>query len=155
MAEENRNEIRIARRGDWKTQPMPERHETFTLDRTFSSVQMTALRCGNIPQEMEDKWFWFMEGSTLYAHRSWTGNCIYIIEFGDDGHHKVTVNRDPEQYGCTSTEEDKENLNSLLDFWSRAPYDHYSQWLSETYAALKRAGMADEDASGQKSEKDK
>ena len=41
MAEDNRNEIRIARRGDWKTQPMPERHETFTLDRTFSSVQMT------------------------------------------------------------------------------------------------------------------
>lgn len=29
---------------------------------------------------MEDKWFSYMDENTLYAHCSWTGYCIYIIE---------------------------------------------------------------------------
>ena len=33
---------------------------------------------------MEDKWFSYMDGNTLYAHRSWTGYCIYIIEINEE-----------------------------------------------------------------------
>ena len=135
-----RNNARAARRSDWKTVLMPEQHETFVLNRTFSDKEMDVLRFGNIPQEMEDKWFWFMEGSTLWAHRSWTGHCIYRIDFKEDNHHVVTVNRDPDQYRCTSIEEDTESLNKLLDWWTQTPYDHYHEWLSETYDALKKAG---------------
>ena len=142
MAEDHRNEKRAARRGDWKTEPMPEKHETFVLKRSFSDGEMAALRRGHVPQAMEDKWFWYMEGPTLWAHRSWTGHCIYRIDFKDDGDHVVTANRDPEQYRCTSIEEDIESLNGLLDCWARAPYDHYGAWLSETYAALKKAGRS-------------
>ena len=138
MAEDNNT--RAARRDDWKTEPMPEQHETFVLKRSFSDKEMDALRFGNIPQAMEDKWFRFMEGSTLWAHRSWTGYCIYRIDFQKDGRHTVTVNRDPEQYGCASIEEDLRSLNKLLDWWTRIPYDHYHEWLSETYDALKKAG---------------
>ena len=138
MAEKDKK--RAARRGDWKTESMPERHETFMLERHFSDKEMDALRCGNIPQAMEDKWFWHMEGSTLWAHRSWTGHYIYRIDFKEDDHHVVTVNRDPEQYRCTSIEEDVESLNNLLDWWTQPPYDHYGEWLSETYDALKKAG---------------
>ncbi len=127
-------------RGDWKTEAMPEKHDTFVLDRSFSREEMNALRFGNIPQGMEDKWFWYMEGSTLWAHRSWTGYCIYQIDFKEDGHHLVTVNRDPEQYGCTSVREDRKSLNKLLDWWTETPYDHYSEWLSETYDALRKTG---------------
>ena len=140
MTEDNKN--RAARRGDWKTKPMPRKHETFVLSRSFSDAEMDALRLGNIPQEMEDKWFWYMEGSTLRAYRSWTGYCIYRIDFKKDGNHVVTANRDPRQYKCTSIEEDIESLNKLLDWWTRAPYDHYNEWLSETYDALKKAGKA-------------
>ncbi|MBQ1508344.1 MAG: hypothetical protein IIZ47_02885 [Erysipelotrichaceae bacterium] len=129
-----------ARRGDWKTESMPEKHDTFVLDRSFSGEEMNALRYGNIPQGMEDKWFWYMEGSTLWAHRSWTGYCIYQIDFKEDGHHLVTVNRDPEQYGCTSVREDRKSLNKLLDWWTETPYDHCSEWLSETYDALRKTG---------------
>ena len=142
MTEKNQNRIRAARRSDWKTEPMPARHETFVLDRTFNHRQMNVLRLGNIPQEMEDKWFWYMEGSTLWAFRSWTGYCIYRIDFQEDGHHVVTVNRDPEQYGCTSIAQDTETLNRLLNGWTQTPYDHYQQWLSETYEALKRTGKS-------------
>ena len=134
----DKNKIRVACRGDWKTEPMPGQHETFVLDRAFSDVEMEALRRGNIPQAMEDKWFWYMEGATLWVHRSWTGYCIYQIDFKEDNNHLVTVNRNPEQYGCTSVREDIESLNKLLDWWSQPPYDPYNEWLSETYGSLKK-----------------
>ena len=89
---------------------------------------------------MEDKWFWFMEGNTLYAHRSWTGYCIYRIDFKPDNKHVVTVNRDPEQYKCTSTAQDAEQLNELLNWWTEEKYDYYHEWLSETVDNLKKAG---------------
>jgi len=44
-------------KGDWQTSEMPTKHDTFILDRCFTPEQMKALRKGNIPQEMEDKWF--------------------------------------------------------------------------------------------------
>ena len=138
------NKPRIACRGDWKTAPMPQRHETFVLNRTFSDQEMFALRCGNVPQAMEDKWFWYMEGATLWAYRSWTGHCIFRIDFREDGHHVVTVNRDPEQYRSFGVEEDRESLNRLLNWWTQPPYDHYDEWLSETYEALNRAGKVED-----------
>lgn len=132
--------VRIAKRDDWKTKPMPKQHDTFVFRRSFSESEMNALRCGNIPQAMEDKWFWYMEGWTLWAHRSWTGYCVYRIDFKKDGNHVVTVNRDPEQYRCTSIEEDIKKLNKLFNWWVKVPYDHYGEWLSETYDDLKKAG---------------
>ena len=68
---------------------------------------------------MEDKWFSYMDENTLYAHRSWTGYCIYIIEINvETGVHDVTVNRDTEQYRCNSINEDIKSVNDLLDWWS-------------------------------------
>ena len=139
MTEKNENKKRVAHRGDWKTEPMPEKHKTFVLSRSFSDKEMNALRCGNIPQAMEDKWFWYMEGSTLWAHRSWSGYCIYQIEFREDNNHVVTVNRDPKQYKFTSIKKETESLNKLLDFWCETPYDHYNEWLLEIYDAIKNA----------------
>ena len=134
------SKYKVAERSDWKTNGMPNQNDRFVLHREFNALQMEALRHGNIPQEMEDKWFWYMEGNTLYAHRSWTGNCIYIIEFSEDNDHAVTVNRDPDQYGCRDLEEDRENLNRLLNWWTQSDYDYYNEWLAETADALKKAG---------------
>jgi ribA/ribD-fused uncharacterized protein len=130
---------RIAGKNDWKRLDMPRQRDSFILRRSFTARQMDVLRRGHIPQEMEDKWFRFMEGDTLFAHRSWTGTCIYRIDFRTDDHHVVTVNRDPEQYGCTSAAEDAQKLNCLLDGWTQDPQDHYNEWLEETAAALKKA----------------
>ncbi len=140
MTKENKNKNRAACRNDWKTEPMPPKHETFELYRHFSDEEMNALRYGNIPKAMEDKWFWYMEGETLFAHRSWTGYCIYRIDFKKDDHHVVTVNRDPDQYGGINIGEDRKSLNRLLNWWTRPSYDHYNEWLSETYDMLKKAG---------------
>ena len=142
MTEDNAYRKEVAQRGDWKTEPMPAQQEAFVLHRSFSDGEMEALRRGNVPQAMEDKWFWYMEGETLFAHRSWTGCCIYRIDFKKDDDHIVTVNRDPEQYRCADIKEDLESLNKLLDWWTQTPYDHYDEWLSETYDALKKANKA-------------
>ena len=139
MTEVNKNITNTAQRDDWKTEPMPEQREVFVLKRSFSDGEMAALRRGNVPQAMEDKWFWYMEGSTLWAHRSWTGFCIYQIDFKEDGNHVVTVNRDPDQYKCSSSEEDLETLNKLLDWWTEDQYDHCGEWISETYDAIQKA----------------
>lgn len=137
----------IATRADWNTTDMSEKNHSFILERKFTDEQITALRRGNIPQEMEDKWFWFMEGDTLYAHRSWTGLCIYIIEFSfANNRHKVTVNQDPEQVGITSVDEDRREITKLLNWWTQSSYNHYGQWISETVSALKSAGQIPKDA---------
>ena len=129
---------KTAVRTDWKALDMPQRNDTFILRRHFKEGEMDVLRKGNIPKEMEDKWFWYMEGDTLYAHRSWTGYCIYIVRFTDGDEHQVTVNRDSDQYGCTNAEEDIVTLNKLLDWWCQPQYDYYHEWLSETLDTLKK-----------------
>ncbi len=151
QAEENggidRKTIRIATRADWKTAEMPEKNSTFILERTFTAEQIDALRRGNIPQAMEDKWFWFMEGDTLYAHRSWTGLCVYRIDFSfTDSRHTVTVNQDPEQRGITGEAKDRQMLNNLLNWWSQPDYNYYGEWISETVNMLKQSGQLPRDA---------
>ena len=130
----------VVKKSDWKTLEMPEQHTQFVLHRPFTEHQMQILRCGHIPQEMEDKWFWYMEGSTLYAHRSWTGVCVFRVDFKPDNNHLVTVNRDPEQFESTDLKADAERLNDLFNWWVQDKYDYYSEWLSETVKALEKAG---------------
>ena len=135
---------KIAERSDWQITEMPEEHEIFILHWHFNDLQMETLRRGHIPEEMEDKWFWYMEGDTLYAHRSWTGFCIYRIDFKPDDRHIVTVSRDKEQHSWTSVEEDARLVGDLLSWWIRSPYDYYNQWLAETVDMLERStGSAD------------
>ena len=119
LAETEAGRYAVAKRSDWKTLDMPEQHEEFVLHWPLDERQMEALRHGYVPQAMEEKWFWFMEGDTLFAHRSWTGYCIYRVEFRADGDHAVTVNRDPGQYTGSDAAEDAETLRKLLEIWAR------------------------------------
>ncbi len=129
---------RIAVRNDWKISDMPKEHEMFILSRTFTPQQMSSLRNGHVPEQMEDKWFWFMEGDTLFAHRSWSGFCIYRIDFKADDKHIVNVNSCPEQYERGSDDEETKTLNRLLDRWTEKPYDHYGEWLEETLETVQK-----------------
>lgn len=148
LANEGASKYKLVERDDWKTNPMPRETSTFILRRPFSPLQMAVLRKGHIPLEMEDKWFWFMEGDTLFAHRSWTGNMIYRVDFKPNDEHVVTVNRDPEQFACDDEAEIAQRLNDLLCVWSREPYDHYREWLREIAKALEKDGKKPEKTSG-------
>ncbi len=129
----------LVKKEDWQTCAMPEANDRFEIEASLPEDKLNVLRHGHLPREMEDKWFWYMEGDVLYAHRSWTGFCIYIADFSDKGKIKVTVNRDPQQYTCTDIGEDKEKFCDLLSWWTDLPYDHYGAWLCETAEALEKA----------------
>ena len=132
-------------RKDWKISEMPEKNVTFILERIFSDEEIMVLRRGHIPEEMEDKWFWFMEGDTFYAHRSWTGICVFRIDFSfADNRHRVTMNNDPNQVSM-SVDDGKIQLSDLLNWWSQPSYDHYGEWIFEVAASLKKNGVLKED----------
>ena len=130
------NDDQIAKKSDWKALDMPSDHAEFTLKMKFTPEQMLNLKKGHIPEAMEDKWFWYMEGNTLYAHRSWSGFCIYVIDFSEGDEHSVTVNRNPDQYTETSIDKDKQKLAELLCWWIGEDYDYYNEWLAETAGKL-------------------
>ena len=125
---------------DWETSPMPKKHVEFKIKRHFTDEEMACLRFGHIPQEMEDKWFWYMKENKLYAHRSWTGICIYVLTFHEGKDTiDVTVNSDPSQYSCDSKKEEAGTILSLLNWWCCENYDYYHEWIEETLKALKKS----------------
>lgn len=105
----------MVKKEDWKNHAMPAQTEYFVLERTLTENELARLRHGHLPQEMEDKWFCYCEGDTLFIHRSWTGHCIYLVALSQSGVLNVTVNRDPAQYRETDIECDKIQLKILLN----------------------------------------
>ncbi len=108
----------IATATDWKTQPLPERHVTLALDFTLDATEAACARRGLIPLEMEDKWFLYYAGDTLYLHRSWTGACIAQVHFVSEGEGlraiRADVNRDTDQYTNSDDEADIEFIERMV-----------------------------------------
>ena len=111
--------VKIVGPGDWKSLPMPEETITLELDLSFSEKEFDAIQKGLCPEVMEDKWFIYFTGETLYMHRSWTGGCIYEVRFKKSGQrlvaHEARVNNNPEQYEPLGGEQEAERLNSLIN----------------------------------------
>jgi 8-oxo-dGTP pyrophosphatase MutT (NUDIX family) len=111
--------IAPARRAHWPTLPLPRARTTITLDIHLDEAEAACLRLGFIPSVMEEKWFAFMEGDTLYEHRSWTGYCIDQVHFVPEGDGlKAThaeVNRYQDQYHNVDDEEDRESITSRVN----------------------------------------
>lgn len=105
-----------AKRTDCEILPLPENKVEIPFTRAFSEVEFLQISDGFIPQDMEDKWFIYLEENTLFLYRSWTGYCIYVLEFNDQ-HQAVRAwaNRDPSQYKNTDTAYDIDLLNNLID----------------------------------------
>ncbi len=111
--------MKKAQKHDWKTEEMPLETETFSMEIELSESEYEQLQNGIIPQEMEDKWFIYFEEDTLYIHRSWTGFCIYILEFPKDfqksKRFSVIVNRNVKQHLETDIEKDKIMITILIN----------------------------------------
>jgi len=106
-----------ATRDNWKILPMPEARTRLAVEIDIPADRFERLRWGFIPRAMEDHWFYFMEHTRLHVHRSWTGFCIYLIDFEQwgDGYRvaQVWANRDLEQYRGDD-EGDREWLQRFL-----------------------------------------
>lgn len=108
-----------AKKSDWRTEPLPAEHATIELNRSFTSHEMQKIQAGLVPEEMEDKWFIYWSENTLHFHRSWTGNCIFVVRFAKDGDSfrmvQADVNRDPRQWKDTSDSHDAAMISHLID----------------------------------------
>ena len=111
--------MKFATRKDWTILPMPKQRAQLILDRTFSFPEMERIKRGFIPQAMEQKWFIFFERNRLHIHRSWTGFCIYRVQFGRKNSSYVISraesNRDPKQYCETDDAYDAKVLAYCID----------------------------------------
>ncbi|MEZ4775431.1 MAG: hypothetical protein R3D00_19760 [Bacteroidia bacterium] len=99
---------------------MPEARAELQFEKKFQPWEVTRLKNGLIPHEMEDKWFIFFEDNYLYFHRSWTGIEIFRIELAmaADGSATVKqcwVNRDKDQYNSHNEESELHTIRLLFE----------------------------------------
>lgn len=108
----------IATRDSWKIKPMAKKQACFRLNLRLSDDEFNILSQGHIPQEMEDHWFMYYDERSLRFYRSWTGICVFIadVEERAKGYEITTclVNKDPEQGGSMSYEQDRILLEILI-----------------------------------------
>lgn len=120
----------IARRSDWKTLPLPKKRATLHVDRAFSLDEFELVKAGIVPEDMDDKWFAYFEAPWLYAHRSWTGVCVFHVRFGPDRSGvrvvETLVNRKSSQYGGRDSAADVLMVTALLD--GMAGRENRSTW---------------------------
>ncbi|HEX3532389.1 MAG TPA: hypothetical protein VH988_35460 [Thermoanaerobaculia bacterium] len=110
--------METARRDSWKTQPMPQETVVLGYSEEFSSEEFEKISRGLITEEMEDKWFIYLDETTLHLHRSWTGICIYYVELeeiaGKYTVRRALVNRNQTQYQATDDAYDSQLLHFLI-----------------------------------------
>lgn len=68
-----RDSVRSAEPSDGKTEALPEQHTTLAFDRTYTERQMSLIRRGFIPREMQDKWFIYSRRLAVRTDRRRTG----------------------------------------------------------------------------------
>ena len=111
--------MNLVKQEDWKTNPIPKQRVKLTFNRIFSTEQTELIKVGLPAKGMEDKWFIYFENNELFFHRSWTGNCIFQVQF----EHKensliatyIEANRDLDQYSETDNKNDLYLVNRLID----------------------------------------
>ena len=119
LAEKNMNQQEKATRNSWKSLQMLETKKQVSFERRFTEQEFEKISFGVIPQQMEDKWFIFLEDMQLNFHRSWTGQCIYQIRFEKNIKEFIIteawVNRNQEEYRNTDDDYDVALLSFLID----------------------------------------
>ena len=75
-------ERRIAVRDDWENlSPLPAERQRLVVNRVYTPEEMAIIYRGFIPSSMDDRWFIYYENRSLFLHRSWSGCCIFRIDF--------------------------------------------------------------------------
>jgi hypothetical protein len=103
-------------RSEWKLRKMPKSHATIRVSRRFSAWEIEKIKLGFRPPDMDYKWFIFYEQDRLYIQRSWTGDCIYVVRFENEGQDymacEVQANRNPKQH-----RESDDSYDARMAFW--------------------------------------
>ena len=75
-----------ATRGLWQTNEMPRMRSLLEFRSHFSQGEFALLSLGEVPEQMQDEWFIFLEEPWLFFHRSWSGDCIFQLRLQPDEH---------------------------------------------------------------------
>lgn len=109
-----------ATQDSWTTHPLPKQHIKLTANWYFARGEFEQMKQGLIPEVMEDKWFIYHASGWLHFHRSWTGFCIYQVQFqerdSDYTVEQILVSRDVDQYRESSDAYDLKFLRYLIDY---------------------------------------
>ena len=85
MDAENDSTDRVkATKDSWEIIEMPKNKVVLPINKKYSKDEYNKIKQGFIPKVMEDRWFVYFEDNKLYMHRSWTGNCIYELNFSKE-----------------------------------------------------------------------
>jgi hypothetical protein len=118
--EDARSGRMAASRRDWSNLPLPLNHKRIALDVRLSKEESENLKLGFVPRMMEQKWFVYFEGNTLYEHRSWTGFCRSRIHFAADGDGLraiyADVNREERQYQNRDDVQDRADIEGHIRY---------------------------------------
>lgn len=108
----------VAKKDSWKTKPMPAEHVLIPMNVGIPRAAMQVVKCGHIPDAMEDHWFMYCDDSTIRYYRSWTGICIFVAKYVETENQctitELQVNRDPDQYGSKDNDHDVALFMALL-----------------------------------------
>jgi hypothetical protein len=114
-------EQRTITRDDWKLHKMPKACATIPVNRHFSAKEMDSIKLGFRPDSMDDHWFVFYEKDHLYIHRSWTGYCIFVMQFCKEARgylaSKLHANRNPKQCGSRDDSYDVQMAFWVIDYF--------------------------------------
>ena len=78
---------------------MPDKTVKIKIDVKLNTDELERLKKGHNPTGMSDHWGMFYENNKCYIYRSWTHNCIYIVDIPEDGFIiDVIVNNDESQH---------------------------------------------------------
>ncbi len=107
-----------AHRSSWNNEPLTIPEPIPAPARVWTDDEMASIRRGYVPSIMDEKWFIFMEGNHLFAHRSWTGIGVYEATFAPtDGGHAIesaVVTGDETKYRRSSDEDESLTLEVLI-----------------------------------------
>ena len=110
---------KAAQRENWQTRALPEECAKLNFQASYNRQEYERICLGIIPQDMDNKWFVFVERDVAFFHRSWTGICIYKLSFElRQDRYVVTealVNRKTEQYQETDNRYDTALLQFLIE----------------------------------------
>lgn len=102
----------------WKNKAISSEKEKIPLEGFYTDVEAEAIGNGLIPESMDDKWFIYTENSWVNFHRSWSGQCIFMLklEASPTGVRvaEAWVSRDSSQYQSPGVDAELETLTNLI-----------------------------------------
>lgn len=79
QAPHRRKRLRKVKRTDRESLSLPDDRMQIEYTRRFSLQEYRKLSYGLLPADQDEKWHIFLEDDRLCLHRSWTGECSYLL----------------------------------------------------------------------------